>query len=103
MRTSPRQPDTPSPAHLDSTAGPPAATRARGYRRCGLALRARPPRRQPRGNHHFSGCAFTRYRPLTDNPVLRRLLESAQYTSIAYGQTLDDFGVLQSVGSVGDA
>jgi putative transposase len=35
--------------------------------------------------------------------VLRRLVESAQYTSGAYTQTLADFGVLASVGSVGDA
>jgi transposase InsO family protein len=34
---------------------------------------------------------------------LRRPLGSAQYTSIDYGQTLDDHGVMQSVGSVGDA
>jgi len=34
---------------------------------------------------------------------LRRQLESAQYTSIDYTQTLDDHGVLASVGSVGDA
>jgi putative transposase len=35
--------------------------------------------------------------------VLRRPVESAQYTSIDYAQTLDDHGVLASVGSVGDA
>jgi putative transposase len=46
---------------------------------------------------------ITRYRRLTDNPVLRRLLESGQYTSIHYTQTLADHGVLASVGSVGDA
>jgi putative transposase len=34
---------------------------------------------------------------------LQRPLESAQYTSIDYGQTLNDHGVLASVGSVGDA
>jgi putative transposase len=34
---------------------------------------------------------------------LRRPLESAQYTSIDYTQTLDDHRVLASVGSVGDA
>jgi putative transposase len=34
---------------------------------------------------------------------LRRPLESAQYTSGDYTQTLDDHGVLASVGSVGDA
>jgi putative transposase len=35
--------------------------------------------------------------------VLRRPLESAQYTSIDYAHTLADHGVLASVGSVGDA
>jgi putative transposase len=34
---------------------------------------------------------------------LQRPLESAQYTSIDYTQTLADHGVLASVGSVGDA
>jgi putative transposase len=35
--------------------------------------------------------------------VLRGPVESSQYTSIDYTQTLDDHGVLASVGSVGDA
>jgi hypothetical protein len=35
--------------------------------------------------------------------MLRRPLESAQYTSFDYTQTLDDHGVLASIGSVGDA
>jgi putative transposase len=35
--------------------------------------------------------------------VLRRPLESGQYTSIDYTQTLADHRVLASVGSVGDA
>jgi putative transposase len=35
--------------------------------------------------------------------VLRRPLESGQYTSIDYTHTLADHGVLASVGSVGDA
>ena len=35
--------------------------------------------------------------------MLRRPIESAQYTSGDYTQTLDDHGVLASVGSVGDA
>jgi hypothetical protein len=35
--------------------------------------------------------------------VLRRPLESAQYTSFDYTQTLDDHRVLASIGSVGDA
>jgi putative transposase len=35
--------------------------------------------------------------------VLRRPVESAQYTSIDYTQTLGDHGLLASVGSVGDA
>jgi transposase InsO family protein len=35
--------------------------------------------------------------------ALRRPLESAQYTSYAFGQVLDDHWVLGSIGSVGDA
>jgi putative transposase len=35
--------------------------------------------------------------------VLRRPLESAQYTSWAFTQVLDDHGVLASIGSIGDA
>ena len=35
--------------------------------------------------------------------MLRRPVESAQYTSIDYTQTLDDHGVLASIGTVGDA
>ena len=35
--------------------------------------------------------------------MLRRPLESAQYTSDAFTQVLDDHDVLQSIGSVGDA
>ena len=35
--------------------------------------------------------------------MLRRPLESAQYTSGDYTQTLDDAGVLASIGTVGDA
>jgi putative transposase len=34
---------------------------------------------------------------------LRRPLESAQYTSFAFQQVLDDHDVLASIGSVGDA
>ena len=34
---------------------------------------------------------------------MRRPLESAQYTSYAFAQVLDDHGVLGSIGSVGDA
>jgi len=35
--------------------------------------------------------------------VLRRPVESAQYLSNDYSQTLDDHGVLASIGTVGDA
>jgi transposase InsO family protein len=35
--------------------------------------------------------------------ALRRPLESAHYTSHAFGHVLDDHGVLGSIGSVGDA
>jgi len=34
---------------------------------------------------------------------LQQPLESAQYTSIDYTQTLEDHGILGSIGSVGDA
>ena len=47
--TSPLQPDPRLRDRHSRRAGrTPVGTRARGYRRCGLALRARPPRRQPR-------------------------------------------------------
>jgi transposase InsO family protein len=35
--------------------------------------------------------------------VLQRPVESAQYTSVAFTQVLDDHAVLASIGSVGDA
>jgi hypothetical protein len=35
--------------------------------------------------------------------VLRRPIESAQYTSIRYTQRLEDIGAVRSVGSKGDA
>ena len=35
--------------------------------------------------------------------MLRRPVDPAQYTSYAFGQVLDDHGVLGSIGSVGDA
>ena len=39
----------------------------------------------------------------TTQAVLRAPLEPGQYTSYAFGQLLDDHGVLASIGSVGDA
>src|SRR5947209_10967096 len=38
-----------------------------------------------------------------NKPVLRRPVETGQYTSFDYTQTLDHHGVLGSIGSVGDA
>jgi transposase InsO family protein len=35
-------------------------------------------------------------------PVLRRLLESGQYVSLAFGQAARDAGIARSMGSVGD-
>jgi len=35
--------------------------------------------------------------------LLRRPVESGQYTSFAFNQVLDDHGVLASIGTVGDA
>ena len=40
---------------------------------------------------------------LSNNKLLRRPLEPGQYTSFDYSQTLDDHGILGSIGSVGDA
>jgi transposase InsO family protein len=42
-------------------------------------------------------------RPGADVALVHHSDRGTQYTSIAYSQTLDDHGVLQSVGSVGDA
>jgi transposase InsO family protein len=39
----------------------------------------------------------------SNEPVLQGPVESGQYTSIEFGQVLDDHDVVQSVGSVGDA
>jgi Bacterial low temperature requirement A protein (LtrA) len=48
-----------------------------------------------------SGCAFTRYRPLTDNPVLRRLLESGQaFLIIALGESIVITGATASAGGL---
>jgi transposase InsO family protein len=55
------------------------------------------------GTTTSSGCAFTRYGPLTDNPVLRRLLESEQFVSLAFGQKARDAGIAVSMGSKGCA
>ncbi|MFL5901634.1 MAG: transposase [Solirubrobacterales bacterium] len=55
------------------------------------------------GGDTLSPGRFTRYRRLTENPVLRRPVEFGQYTSFAFQQELDDHKVLQSIGSVGDA
>jgi putative transposase len=41
--------------------------------------------------------------PGADVALVHHSERGSQYTSIDYGQTLDDHGVLQSVGSVGDA
>jgi putative transposase len=46
--------------------------------------------------------ALSTYDP-ANQPVLRGPVESEQYTSIDYTQTLDDHLVLASIGTVGDA
>ena len=40
---------------------------------------------------------------MINNLVLRRPVESAQYTSIAFGQRCEQMGVRPSMGNVGDA
>ena len=37
------------------------------------------------------------------NPVLRRPVESTQYTSVAFGKRCKEMGVRPSMGTVGDA
>ena len=38
-----------------------------------------------------------------NNPVLRRPIEPAQYTSVKFGETLSLSGLIPSIGTVGDA
>jgi transposase InsO family protein len=58
-------------------------------------------RPRPRRAEDGARSARRRCRRRVDPSLGSRL--AAQYTSIEYGQTLDDHGVLASVGSVGDA
>jgi putative transposase len=70
----------------------PAERRARGYRRS--------------GTRSARACATTAATSPTvtgNNQLLRRRVESKQYTSGDYIQQLDDANVLASIGSVGDA
>ena len=39
----------------------------------------------------------------SNNPVLQRPIEPAQYTSVRFGETLSLSGLVPSIGSVGDA
>ena len=45
---------------------------------------------------------MTTYAPF-NKPVLLRPVESGQYTSIRYGERLDEIGARPSIGSVGDS
>src|SRR4051812_737572 len=100
----PLRPDALQHTKLQQHRAPPQR-RARDSRRCGLALRARPPRRQPRGKpHHFlDTCPHSLPSASPITPVLQRPVESGQYTAIDFTQPLDDHQVLGSIGSVGDA
>src|SRR5207244_3833739 len=67
---------------------------------------ATPPPRSPTRNYRSSPDQARRprhYDPLRKPAALRRPVELGQYTSIDYSQTLEDHGLLASVGSVGDA
>src|SRR3954452_15235146 len=71
---------------FNSTAGPRSiarATIAAAASPYGLDLRD-----DSRATNHTTSStrALTRYRPLTDNPVLQRPVESGQFVSLAFGQ-----------------
>ena len=59
------------------------------------------PAKHSRGEHRRK-CLPTNYTQVHDT-VLRRQVESAQYTSVRFGETLSLSGIRPSVGSVGDA
>ena len=80
---------------------------ARGYRRSGRPT-GEPPRRQPRSllKPAWMRARASRHPQSIRSPhgqLLRRPVESGQYTSWAFTQVLDDHGVLASIGSIGDA
>jgi len=82
-------------------------TRARGYRRSGPPS-GEPPRRQPRHPQPDPHAQGHRVRHPSrvhscQQTLLRRPIESGQYTSGDYTQTLTDHLVLGSIGTVGDA
>src|SRR5215211_9214458 len=96
--------DTPAAAAASSLEHPPAISRQNRCRSSRRATDGRP------GDHicprtaRIACCRLpTPIAHHLHHKVLRRPVESAQYTSIDYRQTLDDHGVLASVGSVGDA
>jgi transposase-like protein len=64
-------------------------------------------RRPPRRAHPRPPCPIRcpslRAHRNSSRPTLRRPIDFAQYTSIDYTQTLPDHGLLDSVGTVGDA
>lgn len=71
--------------------------------RANVAIDPHPaPRRGTRQPFTLPAPVVTRYGGLTHNPVLRRPVEFGQYTNFDFTQTLDDHGILGSVGSTGD-
>ena len=66
------------------------------------ALRASLRDDSPRGLHPTRS-EPRRYGPLTDNPVLRRPLESGAIRRLGFGQKARDAGIAVSMGSKGDA
>jgi transposase InsO family protein len=58
-----------------------------------------------RDDSHAISCeraCSRRYGSLTDNPVLRRPLESGQFVSLDFGKAARGAGIAQSMGSKGD-
>ena len=84
---------------------PPRTRDLLGDVRVALAAAASPYGLDLRDDSHAGPTTlpFARYGHRTRTPVLRRPLETSQYTSFLFQQELDDHRVLQSIGSVGDA
>src|SRR5271167_4835293 len=92
---------TPTPTAASSLAVP-AAIAAQNRRRSSRPATGGRPGENKRTRPERSECRFRMF-IATPVKVLRRPLESAQYTSVAFGNRCKEAGVRPSTGSVGDA
>ena len=92
---------TPTPTAASSLAVP-AAIASQNRRRSSRPATGGRPGENKRTRPERSECRFRMF-IATPVKVLRRPLESAQYTSVAFGNRCKEAGVRPSTGSVGDA